>query len=83
MHELGTSMAAIDNGITHTLMLKGHKDRELPLFSFSNIETATGHFAEANKLGQGGFGPVYKVRLDIVTIKDCFVLLCCTCNLSV
>ncbi|KAK9946050.1 hypothetical protein M0R45_011532 [Rubus argutus] len=40
-----------------------HKDQELPLFSFSTITTATNYFAEANKLGEGGYGPVYKGKL--------------------
>lgn len=31
-------------------------------FKYSTIEKATGSFDEANKLGQGGFGTVYKVR---------------------
>ncbi|GKV22937.1 hypothetical protein SLEP1_g32742 [Rubroshorea leprosula] len=30
-------------------------------FKYSTLEKATGSFAEANKLGQGGFGTVYKV----------------------
>ncbi|KAJ3670470.1 hypothetical protein LUZ60_010794 [Juncus effusus] len=33
---------------------------EVSLFSFSQIENATSHFALENKIGQGGFGPVYK-----------------------
>ncbi|XP_043692729.1 G-type lectin S-receptor-like serine/threonine-protein kinase CES101 [Telopea speciosissima] len=41
----------------------GNKDSELPLFSFSNIETATNNFSTTNKLGEGGFGPVYKGKL--------------------
>ncbi|KAK1375207.1 Receptor-like serine/threonine-protein kinase [Heracleum sosnowskyi] len=32
----------------------------LPLFSFTFVELATDYFAIQNKLGQGGFGPVYK-----------------------
>ena len=36
----------------------------LHLFSFSSIEIATDYFSEVNKLGQGGFGLVYKVTLD-------------------
>lgn len=34
----------------------------LPLFSFTFVELATDYFANKNKLGQGGFGPVYKVK---------------------
>ena len=33
----------------------------LPQFSFSSISAATDNFSPANKLGEGGFGPVYKV----------------------
>ncbi|XP_042513407.1 G-type lectin S-receptor-like serine/threonine-protein kinase CES101 [Macadamia integrifolia] len=43
--------------------LRGNKDSELPLFSFSNIESATNNFSTTNKLGEGGFGPVYKGKL--------------------
>lgn len=34
---------------------------ELPMFSFSCVATATENFCVANKLGQGGFGDVFKV----------------------
>nr|GMC94602.1 G-type lectin S-receptor-like serine/threonine-protein kinase At1g67520 [Ipomoea batatas] len=37
----------------------GH-DEDLPFFDFKCIEMATNYFSEENKLGQGGFGPVYK-----------------------
>ncbi|RDX99967.1 Pentatricopeptide repeat-containing protein, partial [Mucuna pruriens] len=36
---------------------------ELPLFNFSCVVLATNNFSEENKLGQGGFGPVYKGML--------------------
>lgn len=35
---------------------------ELPLFSFSRVAKATAMFSLDNKLGEGGFGPVYKVK---------------------
>ncbi|KAM3264037.1 hypothetical protein P3L10_001031 [Capsicum annuum] len=43
--------------------LKGEDGREvqdLKIFSFGFISTATNNFSSENKLGQGGFGPVYK-----------------------
>ena len=33
----------------------------LQVFSFNAIKVATNNFSSKNKLGQGGFGPVYKV----------------------
>lgn len=35
---------------------------ELPIFSFSSIVASTDNFSITNKLGEGGFGPVYKVN---------------------
>ncbi|KAK1368880.1 Receptor-like serine/threonine-protein kinase [Heracleum sosnowskyi] len=36
---------------------------ELPLFDFKTIIKATDNFSQNNKLGEGGFGPVYKGML--------------------
>ncbi|KAL8112915.1 hypothetical protein AgCh_020286 [Apium graveolens] len=38
-------------------------DFNLPHFSFSSISAATNNFSPENKLGEGGFGPVYKGNL--------------------
>ncbi|KAI3948671.1 hypothetical protein MKW98_027737, partial [Papaver atlanticum] len=35
-------------------------NQELPLMDFITIKVATDNFADSNKLGQGGFGAVYK-----------------------
>ncbi|KAI4299256.1 hypothetical protein L6164_032733 [Bauhinia variegata] len=40
--------------------LKEVKLQELPLFSFGKLATATNNFHLSNKLGEGGFGSVYK-----------------------
>ncbi|KAJ6397413.1 hypothetical protein OIU77_018431 [Salix suchowensis] len=37
------------------------KNMELPLFSYESVSVATGQFSD--KLGEGGFGPVYKGKL--------------------
>ncbi|KAM7525168.1 hypothetical protein LguiA_015070 [Lonicera macranthoides] len=39
------------------------KLEELPLFTFSNLAIVTENFHSTKKLGQGGFGPVYKGKL--------------------
>ncbi|XP_062118270.1 probable LRR receptor-like serine/threonine-protein kinase At1g56140 [Humulus lupulus] len=42
-------------------------------FSYSELKTATNDFNSANKLGEGGFGPVYKGTLEderVVAVKQ-------------
>ncbi|KAJ4982009.1 hypothetical protein NE237_032846 [Protea cynaroides] len=39
------------------------EDLELPLFDFNTILAATDIFSDSNKIGEGGFGPVYKGKL--------------------
>nr|AFP33768.1 SRK [Arabidopsis kamchatica subsp. kamchatica] len=39
------------------------EDSELPLMEFKAVLIATDNFSDSNKLGQGGFGIVYKGRL--------------------
>ncbi|MFQ6659592.1 hypothetical protein Gotur_028437 [Gossypium turneri] len=43
---------------------EGKTNRELQFFSLETIARATNNFAATNKLGEGGFGPVYKSVLD-------------------
>ena len=38
-----------------------NEDMELPVFDLTTIIQGTDNFASYNKLGEGGFGPVYKV----------------------
>ncbi|KAK3219757.1 hypothetical protein Dsin_013727 [Dipteronia sinensis] len=40
------------------------KSHELQVFSFESIASATNNFTSTNKLGEGGFGPVYKGKLQ-------------------
>ncbi|PRQ30474.1 putative protein kinase RLK-Pelle-DLSV family [Rosa chinensis] len=39
------------------------EQQDLSVFSYASLMTATCNFSEENKLGQGGFGPVYKGKL--------------------
>ena len=43
----------------------GKEDMELPIFDLAMIANATDNFSNNNKLGEGGFGPVYKVNNNI------------------
>ncbi|XP_059623227.1 G-type lectin S-receptor-like serine/threonine-protein kinase At4g27290 [Cornus florida] len=45
-------------------LVKLNQDLELPLFDFETIANATSNFLIDNKLGEGGFGPVYKGVLE-------------------
>nr|GMC48211.1 G-type lectin S-receptor-like serine/threonine-protein kinase At4g27290 [Ipomoea batatas] len=40
------------------------QELQLPVFDWSTISRATNNFSEMNKIGQGGFGAVYKGALD-------------------
>lgn len=40
-------------------------------YSFSEVDAATDYFAPANKLGEGGFGPVYKVKDSLFYDSKC------------
>lgn len=47
-----------------TIMNKQRRDirnSELQFFSFRSVVSTTNNFADNCKLGEGGFGPVYKV----------------------
>ena len=50
---------------------------DIPFFHLESIIAATDGFSVANKLGQGGFGPVYKVintSFQYVTKKSCIYI---------
>lgn len=46
---------------------------EFSVFNFDEILDATDNFSQENKLGEGGFGPVYKVNIIMSCILHSFL----------
>ncbi|XP_014518460.1 G-type lectin S-receptor-like serine/threonine-protein kinase At1g11300 isoform X1 [Vigna radiata var. radiata] len=71
--DISMSMKVEDSELTESdRSAKVKKEVKLPLFSFESVAAATDNFSDANKLGEGGFGPVYKGTLfngDEVAVK--------------
>lgn len=44
------------------------EDLELPFFDLATMANATDNFSLNNKVGEGGFGPVYKVNFQILRV---------------
>lgn len=71
MNEIGDQMRSQDLLMNEVVMpsrrhiFRENKtdDLELPLMDFEAVAIATDNFSNANKLGQGGFGIVYKVNM--------------------
>ncbi|XP_047974882.1 G-type lectin S-receptor-like serine/threonine-protein kinase CES101 [Salvia hispanica] len=47
---------------SYELENRGTNGHQLQLFTYASITSATNNFSCNNKLGEGGFGPVYKGR---------------------
>ncbi|KAK4422467.1 Receptor-like serine/threonine-protein kinase SD1-8 [Sesamum alatum] len=59
--DFNSSVKPNDDGTV--LRRRHHTDFDLPMFSYASVSAATDHFSTENKLGEGGFGPVYKGKL--------------------
>ncbi|CAL5335854.1 unnamed protein product [Camellia sinensis] len=55
LFDIGTSIG------TSKSLIGGKKEVDLLLFSFASVSIATDNFSDTNTLGEGDFGPVYKI----------------------
>lgn len=59
-HEAGEKMKAID--------ALAHNEIQCRKYSIEEIEDATKHFSNSEKIGEGGYWPVYKATLDHTSV---------------
>ena len=62
-HILLLSEKMKDKGMIDQNIDGQNEDLELPFYNLATIAIATNKFSSNNKLGEGGFGLVYKVTL--------------------
>ena len=62
-HILILSEKMMDKGMIDQNIDGQNEDPELPFYGLATIAIATNKFSSNNKLGEGGFGLVYKVTL--------------------
>ena len=63
---LHLQLVSADNGVTFTEGLIHESELEM---SITIIEAATNNFSISNKIGEGGFGPVYKVLIYLLVLS--------------
>ncbi|KAH9714398.1 G-type lectin S-receptor-like serine/threonine-protein kinase [Citrus sinensis] len=64
LRELGDNLSLATTQQKRKTQEKGHSmSHDLKIFDFQTIVAATNNFSLINKIGEGGFGPVYKGKL--------------------
>ena len=64
--------AKLPNAYQNKRMIETMKEvnpNEVPLLQFEEVAVATNNFHSSNKLGEGGYGPMYKVIIMIINLK--------------
>ncbi|XP_060669842.1 G-type lectin S-receptor-like serine/threonine-protein kinase At1g11330 [Ziziphus jujuba] len=58
-----------DPNIEDVIELRRKNDHELSLLNFISVVAATDNFSACNKIGEGGFGPIYKLQGNEIAMK--------------
>ena len=57
----------MENSVIIDRSIESQKEElDLPFFDLATIEKSTDNFSSKYKLGEGGFGPVYKVTYSVL-----------------
>lgn len=72
MNTLTRNLAYYENS-SRGIEMDGSEHVDVLIFDLSTIISSTDDFSDANKLGEGGFGSVYKVPPDILPTSYSFV----------
>ena len=65
VHNQSLNLASTRGSFEGHELEDGSTHPDLPIFDLSCIVAATENFSPTNKLGQGGFGSVFKVQLVV------------------
>lgn len=72
MNTLKRNLASYENS-SRCNEMDGSEQVDVLIFDLSTIISSTDDFSNGNKLGEGGFGSVYKVPLDMLLTSCPFV----------
>ena len=62
IHDIGgTTILSMMNYTAKETKKEANTSDEIEIFNFESMVAATNNFSASNKLGEGGFGPVYMV----------------------
>ncbi|RYR40800.1 hypothetical protein Ahy_A09g046547 isoform D [Arachis hypogaea] len=71
IHDIGgAAMLSRMNYIAKKFKREANASDEIEIFSFESMVTATNNFSSSNKLGEGGFGPVYMVLPRCINFRN-------------
>lgn len=75
-HRGSEEVRSIPRSIDHLSVDEEETETDLEMYSLPTLVAATENFAAKNKLGRGGFGDVYKVRVFKLDVRVTDMIIC-------